>query len=570
MNEKPWVSIEQALETIRVNNAGRKGHRFVILGAGMAGLAAAHELIKLGHHVQIIEGSNRAGGRVWTERFKANNTYAERGPMRVPLAHDYTYHYIHKVKLTMRRFLNTTPKDLGFYNVTTVARMKDFQKKILPNFNLEGEECREVEKGGPGGLLNYYMAPLMKQLEENYALLKALVNWDLSNPTIREILLSWDRKSWLDYLRNDARASNEGLRLIGLALSLNQVWDWSLAAALRDELHQRENLHQNVTVCEIVGGFDLLPEKLKDELPPNTIRFNKEVTGIENSGASGGAVYLRDVSSGNTERVPFTQLLCTLPFTILRRLKNQSALRGFSQAKLNSIDGLGKDYASSTKILFSFNERWWETGYDIKGGRSISQDVLRQAYYPSDSLNQPCLPAASMARTRAGEGVKLFDLYTGDEAPPDEDLQALKSSSNTANPGTLLASYTLNQGSKELRGLSNVERKNRILSELQKFHPTAPEPDNYLTWCWDQNRWSSEDPHRRDPDAPGGAMAITHPGTLANCQEEGRKPEGRIYFAGEHLSLAPGWIQGALESSLREVAQMVKAPRAMEDEEANG
>jgi monoamine oxidase len=565
MNEKPWVSIEQALETIKVNNAGRTGHRFVILGAGMAGLAAALELIKLGHHVQIIEGSNRVGGRVWTERFKANNTYAERGPMRVPLAHDYTYHYIHKVGLTMRRFLNSTPGGLGFYNVTTVARMKDFQEEILPNFKLVGKERCIVEEEGPGGLLNHYMTPLMKQLGENFNLLKALVNWDLSNPTIRETLLSWDRKSWFDYLKNDAKASSEGLRLIGLALSLNQVWEWSLAAALRDELHQRENLHQQVTVCEIVGGFDQLPEKLKDELPPNTIRFNTEVTGIENRGASGGAVHLRDVSSGKTERLPFTQLLCTLPFTILRRLKNQSALRGFSQTKLDSIDGLGKDYVSSTKILFSFNERWWENGYDIKGGRSISQDVLRQAYYPCDSLNQPCVSVAPLARASASEGFKLFDLYTGDEAPPAEDLQTLKSASDAANPGTVLASYTLNQGSKTLRGLSSVERKNRILSELQKFHPTAPEPDNYLTWCWDQNRWSSEDPNRRDPDAPGGAMAITHPGTFANCQEDARKPEGRIYFAGEHLSLAPGWIQGALESTLREVAKIVKVSRTDEE-----
>jgi monoamine oxidase len=565
MSEKPWVSIEQALETIKVNNAGRRGHRFVILGAGMAGLVAALELIKLGHHVQIIEGSSRVGGRVWTERFKANNTYAERGAMRVPIAHDYTRYYIDKVKLNLRRFFNSTPGGLGFYNVVTVARMKEFQEKILPNFKLAGEELRITQKDGPGGLLNHYMTPLMRQLEENFNLLKALVNWDLSNPTIRAILLSWDRKSWLNYFRNDAGASDEGLRLIGLALSLNQVWDWSLAAILRDELHQRESLHQEVTLCEIIGGFDLLPEKLKDELPPNTIRFNTEVTGIESRGVSGGTVSVTNISTGQTERLPFAQLLCTLPFTILRRLKKRNLLQGFSQTKLSAIDGLGKDYASSTKILFSFNERWWETGYDIKGGRSISQDVLRQAYYPSDSLNQQCLPAEPLARTDTHEGFKLFDLYTGEEAPPAQDLQALKTPPAPASPSAMLASYTLNQGSKELRGLSSVVRKNRILREMRSFHPTAPEPAHYLTWCWDQNRWSSEEPNGRSPDAPGGAFAITHPGTLSNCQEEARKPEGRIYFAGEHLSLAPGWIQGALESTLRELAKMVKEPRTEEE-----
>jgi monoamine oxidase len=44
---------------------------------------------------------------------------------------------------------------------------------------------------------------------------------------------------------------------------------------------------------------------------------------------------------------------------------------------------------------------------------------------------------------------------------------------------------------------------------------------------------------------------------LANFFDEARKPEGRAFFAGEHLSITPGWIQGALESSLREVAKMV-------------
>jgi monoamine oxidase len=36
-------------------------------------------------------------------------------------------------------------------------------------------------------------------------------------------------------------------------------------------------------------------------------------------------------------------------------------------------------------------------------------------------------------------------------------------------------------------------------------------------------------------------------------------PEGRIYFAGEHASLAHTWMQGALESGLRAVQQMLAA-----------
>ncbi len=40
--------------------------KVIVIGAGMAGLAAAQELVKQGHEVLILEGRDRIGGRVWT------------------------------------------------------------------------------------------------------------------------------------------------------------------------------------------------------------------------------------------------------------------------------------------------------------------------------------------------------------------------------------------------------------------------------------------------------------------------------------------------------------------------
>jgi monoamine oxidase len=37
-------------------------------------------------------------------------------------------------------------------------------------------------------------------------------------------------------------------------------------------------------------------------------------------------------------------------------------------------------------------------------------------------------------------------------------------------------------------------------------------------------------------------------------------PEGRVHFAGEHLSLFPSWMQGALVSGVRAVKEIVEAP----------
>jgi len=42
--------------------------QIVVIGAGLAGLAAAQELQRLGHEVTVIEARDRIGGRVWTSR----------------------------------------------------------------------------------------------------------------------------------------------------------------------------------------------------------------------------------------------------------------------------------------------------------------------------------------------------------------------------------------------------------------------------------------------------------------------------------------------------------------------
>ena len=40
----------------------------LVVGAGIAGLAAAKELISRGHRVTVLEGRERIGGRLWTDR----------------------------------------------------------------------------------------------------------------------------------------------------------------------------------------------------------------------------------------------------------------------------------------------------------------------------------------------------------------------------------------------------------------------------------------------------------------------------------------------------------------------
>jgi len=47
--------------------ATARGTSVIVIGAGVAGLAAACRLTREGFSVTVLEGRNRIGGRVWTD-----------------------------------------------------------------------------------------------------------------------------------------------------------------------------------------------------------------------------------------------------------------------------------------------------------------------------------------------------------------------------------------------------------------------------------------------------------------------------------------------------------------------
>ncbi|MYC93175.1 MAG: FAD-dependent oxidoreductase [Gemmatimonadetes bacterium] len=94
--------------------------RIVVVGAGMAGLAAAYELSRAGHEVTVLEARERVGGRVLTLRapFAAGHS-AEAGAARIPPEHDLTLGYARHFGLETDRFY---PEDGLFLRVQDGAR----------------------------------------------------------------------------------------------------------------------------------------------------------------------------------------------------------------------------------------------------------------------------------------------------------------------------------------------------------------------------------------------------------------------------------------------------------------
>src|SRR6476660_3861328 len=84
--------------------------RVAVVGAGMAGLVAAHELLRAGHEPIVLEAQTRAGGRVQTLREPfAPGLFAEAGAMRIPRCHRLTMAYIDRFGLPTAPFTMGNP-----------------------------------------------------------------------------------------------------------------------------------------------------------------------------------------------------------------------------------------------------------------------------------------------------------------------------------------------------------------------------------------------------------------------------------------------------------------------------
>jgi lysine 2-monooxygenase len=93
--------------------AERHGEEVAVIGAGISGLVAAYELMKLGVRPVVYEAS-QMGGRLRSQAFEgADGVVAELGGMRFPISSTTFYHYVDKLGLQTRPFPNPLTETAG-------------------------------------------------------------------------------------------------------------------------------------------------------------------------------------------------------------------------------------------------------------------------------------------------------------------------------------------------------------------------------------------------------------------------------------------------------------------------
>ena len=245
-----WISHPAGLGSLPEEARGRE---VAVIGAGLAGMVSAYELMSLGLKPVIYEPT-RIGGRLRTHRFEGGDgAVAELGGMRFPSSGRAFFHYADKVGLTHRPFPNPLTEAAGstvidLWGETHYGRTLD----DLPEF------FREVSDAWDAALEEIGYTELQRAIaRRDPVALKA--RWD-------ELVRAWDDRTFYDFVASSEAFSKLSFRhreAFGQVGFGTGGWDSDFPNSML------EILRVAVLECDtdqrlIEGGVEQLPRGLWD------------------------------------------------------------------------------------------------------------------------------------------------------------------------------------------------------------------------------------------------------------------------------------------------------------------
>jgi monoamine oxidase len=308
-----------------------------VIGAGLAGLAAACELTQAGHDVTVLEARTRPGGRVYTLREPfAEGMYAETGALSFSDRHDLTMKYAQRFQLPLVPI--SWRNSATFYYLhgqrIGLTRKTEWPLDLMPT----------EKQMGLFGMRWKYTASVLKQLGN-----PAAPNWP------GEALEQYDRMTFLEFLQ-DRGASPAAIAL--LRLGYFDLWGdgidrVSALTLLRDlALHPKPSIFPPKLPrwYSIQGGNDLLPKALATRLA-DRIHYRSPVVKIERDAQSVRVVCWQ---AGNYHTLNADYLIVAIPFSVLKQIEISPR---FSPEKQRAIEQL--PYTSVARVYLQSSKKYW-------------------------------------------------------------------------------------------------------------------------------------------------------------------------------------------------------------------
>jgi monoamine oxidase len=355
---------------------GGKGAKVVILGAGVAGMAAAWELGKAGYDCTILEARARTGGRVWTVRRGDaiemtdgsrqvcdfdDGQYMNAGAARLPSHHQIVLGYCRELGVELEVEVNSSRSALLLNTEANGGR--PIQMRTAIN-DTRGHVSELLAKAIDRGALDQELTADDKQ--RMVAFLKTY--GDLSP----ELLYRGSQRSGL---RIEPGAGDEK------AASFDPV---SLKTLLDEDLWNgvlfEEVIDMQATMFQPKGGMDAIPHAFARALGPKIIRRRCEVRQIRKTAAGGVRIAYRDKAAGNDLTIDADYCISTIPLPVLAGIDAD-----FSPAYKAAI--ARTPYRDAIKIAWQAPRFWEGPKYQIYGGLSFVKGPTNMVWYPSYGLH---------------------------------------------------------------------------------------------------------------------------------------------------------------------------------------
>ena len=493
--------------------AAMHGTEIAIVGAGIAGIVAAYELMKLGLKPVIYE-SDRIGGRLRSEPFKdGDGAFAELGAMRFPPSSTALFHYLDLVGLQTAPFPN--PLTAAAHSTLIELGGKEYYARRpsdLPVVFQEVEHAwaQALEQGA-------HLAALQAAIRaRDPAAVKAA--W---NPLVERL----DEESFYGFIAKATEFKRLGFRareIFGQVGFGTGGWDTdypnSILEILRVVATGAEDDHQIV-----VGGCEQLPRRLWSHAPARMAHWPPGTT----------LAQLHE----NTPRPAVTRIAPGADhlLTLTDRYGNASSFKvaivtcqvWLLSARIDCAESLfhhdmwmameRSHYMQSSKTFVMVDRPFWRDP-DPETGRDRMSITL------SDRMTR--------------------GTYLTDNGP--------------GKRGVICLSYTWNDDAIKWISLPPDERVRLMLHSLKQIYPKVNIAEHIIgapitvSWEFDPNFM--------------GAFKANLPGhyryqrrLFSHFMQTDLPPHQRgLFLAGDDLSWTAGWAEGAITTALNAVAGAIR------------